>query len=815
VSIFHKNIECSAAARCLSVVFLAVTAFFCFPVYGQQEGPTEQYALAIESARQGDTGAALILLKGLLDEAPTNSQYRYDYVTVLVWAGQDRAAYGQTSELDLTIAPFYVLESLAKSARNIQDYGAAQRLYRTVLVRDVRRTQSRVGLALSLADAGRGGEALAELELASQYGALSNELREARDYVKDSMRDPIDAALVREAAVKSGSLPVTALRNYILDISRRGAPQMALAMAQRNPGAITELDISQIKGDEAAAYVRWGKFDLVEPADRYRHTDIAIQLLTDELARLKDKNSDQANRIYFDLLVAYRDRQELNKAVEVYASLDQRGVDFPPYVLHTMGDIYLALRQPERALSMLRASLVADPHNLGAQVSLFYALLDLGRHEEAVAYIDTTAADQPAWVEPLGGGPLVWNREKTQMQVATSLARAFVGDLAQGQARLEVLQARSPNNIDINNDLAHVHLWRGWPRLAMSEFAAIKTMEPDFLPALLGTISANYALGDVAAAEALLRQIPEVYVADASVLRRKRELDIYRMRELSITSSGGQITSYHDGSSDFTVEGHYYDAYFTDSWRPFAHLIYQQGDLSGVAVDYQQWGAGLNYGGRNLSGNIELTRNSHQNTGVRLDGRWAINDYVSVYAAADSHSRDTPLKARIAHVESASSTIGSKYRFHEGRDLNAGLGFQRFDDGNMRLSMYFSGREVLITQPKYSVEMGMYLYQQKNDDVNADYFNPAKISSAELSLMNEWRNYRRYDYGFSQRLRSSLGSVKQDGFAPGLVWGLSYEHVWNLGDRCSFNYGLSYGMSLYDGVSEKQGRGFLALNKRF
>ncbi len=794
---------------------LATITLLSFPAIAQGGDIDAEYDRAIASARAGDTESALRLLSALISEHPTVDRYRYDYVTVLGWAGQDSVAFAQRLELDLSIAPIYVLESLAKSARNIQDFTAAEALYRRVLERNAGRVQSRAGLAMSLADALRGPEAFIELDSIGQDDKENPDIVAARIYVEDSMRDPIDAALAKELAVKAGLLPVTALRKYILDISRRGAPQMALAMAERNDGAMTVQDIAQIKNDEAVAHVRWGRFDSLTPADRYHHTDVAIKLLGNELAKLTNDGSYQVRRMNFDLLVAYRDRQNLSGVIEVYESLVEQGVEFPPYVLHAVGDVYLALKKPELAEALIRQSLLVDSHNLDAKISLFYALLDLRQYREALAYIDTVAADQPAWITSPSGGQRVWNTRKTQLDVTASLARAFVGYLPESQLRLEALLASFTNNLDIKNELANVYLWRGWPRLALSTFSAIKTMEPDFLPATLGEISVAYALGDASAAESLLARIPAAYSADGGVLRRQRELKIYRMREVSIQASGGQVVSFHDGSSDLSIDGRYYDAYVMPSWRPFAHVRYQQGNLLGSLIEYHQLGVGVNYGVRNISGNLELTQDSNQSIGLRVDGRWALSDYVSVSASLDSNSRDTPLRARSTGIKSASSEVGLRYRFDETRAMNVGLGIQQFDDRNRRLSYYLSGRQALVTRPKYSLAMGVFLYQQRNRAVDSDYFNPTKISSSEISLTHEWRNYRRYDDGFSQRLRTYLGSVSQQQFSPGFVWGVGYEHVWDLGELCSLTYGLSYGRTLYDGVFEKPVRGFFTLNKRF
>jgi len=775
----------------------------------------DNYDVAIKAARAGDTATALILLQALINEFPQTSQYQYDYVTVLGWAGQDQKAYEQHDSLDLTNAPHYVLEALAKSARNIGKHTEAQRLYRAVLEKAPQRVQSRVGLALTMVDAKQGKDALLVLDAAASYQQNNVDIVAAKAYVVAAIRDPIDAALSQEAAVKSGAVPVTALRNSILKLSSSGAPAMALLMAQRNAGAVTDDDLATIKAEQAALHIRWGRYETLNPADRYGHTDMAIETLTQEIAKLSDHRSALAIRMYFDLLLAYRDRQQFDKAIALYDVLVARATVLRPYVLHAVGDIYLAQKQPELALPLLQAALKGEPNNVSIQVSLFYVLLELNRTNEAIAHIDSMAASLPAWIRPLTSQQRIWNPEKLHLDSVSAMARAFSGDLKEGEARLRRLMVQAPNNVDLKSELAHVHLWRGWPRLALSEFREIQALDSEFLAAKLGEVNATYALGDVAGAEALLDQVPPYYAMEPSVLRRAREHETYRLREFTIDISGGEISSYHDSSSDLSVDARYYDLYVGKRWRPFVHLLHQRGDLSGIRIKHSQLGVGLNYGDRSVSGNLELNRHSDDKMGVRLDGRWQINDFLAASAVLDSNSRDTPLRARQDGINASSSEVGLSYRFSELSEASAGFSYQRFNDNNQRTTLYVSARQSLINRPKYSLASTVYFYQQDNKNIDAVYFNPGKLSSIDVGLVNEWRNYQRYARAFKQRLYTSLGMTSQQNYDDGVVWNVRYEHLWDLDDRFYVSYGIGYGTALYDGVSEAAGRASLSINKRF
>ena len=122
--------------------------------YGQQDTDSE-HRQAIEQARAGNYTDALSTLADLTQQVPEQDSYFYDYMVVLVWANQPAVALSLFTSRSVTLAtvPNYVLEVLAKAARDQQNYQQAIRFYQALLAQQPDHLDARLGLALTLTDA--------------------------------------------------------------------------------------------------------------------------------------------------------------------------------------------------------------------------------------------------------------------------------------------------------------------------------------------------------------------------------------------------------------------------------------------------------------------------------------------------------------------------------------------------------------------------------------------------------------------------------------------------------------------------------------
>ncbi len=775
----------------------------------------KQHLAAIAQARQGHYDTALEKLEALTETYPSRRVFLHDYITVLTWAGRDAEALEQLPQLRLERTPVYLLNLLGKAARNRQQPKLAARIYRTALKLGTKRYQSRLGLALSLAEAGRPAEAERHLDLLLQRRPRSIELLEALAYIRERDRNYAAAIAAYDRILSIDPDRRSARKGRILNLMRAGATHEAARLAQRDPELFTTEEAARIAGHQAAAVVRWGRLPVRDPAIRYRQTDRAIALLQLQYEKLRARDPGVTLRNRFDLISAYRDRRRMEEAVTLYEQLRKEGVQpFPPYVLAAAGEARLALRQPERAVALLERAVDGDPHNLDARYALYYAYLESGQPERAVEYIDHLAASLPPrnWLP--GSREPQWSSDWLYARSVSAQARAAMGRMDMAEQRLRALANEAPADSDIRNALGGALLWRGWPRQAMEQYRMVLALDPKNPGARIGTATALAARGDLDGSNALLDSLPPYHKDEPQARELRRELQVRGMRELWMRADGGASSSRYLGSSEHTLESYFYDRPWRGGIRPFLSLSRSEADFFGRTALRTRLAAGLHHHGRDriLRASISGGRGS---PGVSLQGEWRPTDHWRGRLALESYSNQTPLQAELAGIEAWSFTAGTEYRFHESRTLGISLQRMGFDDGNRRGILTAFGHQRLISGPRYRLEGRLVLHHQSNSLDGAPYFNPGTLQDIRVQLENRWQNWRRYEKAMHQRLLVEAGGTRQDGFGSGLAWRIGYEHHWSFSRRLRLSYGISRSRSFYDGKPEHATRGFITLYARF
>jgi len=147
------------------------------------EKQLHQKALVLARNGGDDLNQAIELFKELIIHYPNNREIFYDYLVVLTWAGKDTQALEFLDKVNTEHAPAYVLEALAKAARNIKQFQEATRLYEAVIRRFPERSPSQLGLALTLADKGDIANALNLLHSLKKAEEKNSEIAMALHYV--------------------------------------------------------------------------------------------------------------------------------------------------------------------------------------------------------------------------------------------------------------------------------------------------------------------------------------------------------------------------------------------------------------------------------------------------------------------------------------------------------------------------------------------------------------------------------------------------------------------------------------------------------
>ena len=298
---------CHTAWCRTSVNFACVLAFIVMFDYGivnaddtfaAIDAGESSYQKALQQARQGNFPAALKQFESLIGTYPANRRYYYDYIAVLGWAEQDQQVVEQLPRLDVPRTPVYVLETVAKSSRNLGNYDVAIDMYRAALKKAKRRLQSRAGLAMALADNGLADEALQVLDAAPVDQSDKKEILQARAYVLYRKQDYYAALSVYEKILGKTPDDHDAQRGLILTTARMGAPHQALRMAIKSPGLLTKDEQDTIEEQAIATDIRWSDLRYGSAAQRNMRTDEIIADLERKINALEAQGlADTAPRL--------------------------------------------------------------------------------------------------------------------------------------------------------------------------------------------------------------------------------------------------------------------------------------------------------------------------------------------------------------------------------------------------------------------------------------------------------------------------------------------------------------------------------------
>jgi len=813
----------------LIVVLAAASAALIGAVRAADAGAgSERHRDALGMAHQGRYGDALAQLEELMHRHPDEQAYLYDYLVVLGWAEQDDRVLELLPRLTLADLPPYVLDAIGKSARNRQRFSLAATAYQTALEKAPNRGQSLLGLALSLSENQQPQKARALLEEMIERGSdrtIASSVRplevlEALAYVLERQRDHFSALKVYNQILVIDPAHGEAHRGRIVTTWRLGAPHLAADMARRDPGVLRAGELAAILADATAITIRWGRLPEASPRERYQHTDRAIHRLDEQLVTLKrlgQAGSEPWRLASFDLMAALRDRQRMPEVIALYTDLVSAGVALPAYALTAAADAYLHEEQPETARELYLRVLAQEPEDFNARIGLFYAYVESEDHAQALALADKLAASEPEWLQRPGSRLHRENPKKLAADTMAALSRAFADYLAEAEQRLEAMVRAAPGNSDLRTELAHVYLWRGWPRRALVEFNWVLELEPGHVGAAVGRAKALQDIGDHRAAKAATDALVAAYPNDKRIVKLQRRREISNKRELYFSTSRESSSGVQQGSEGLTLDAYLYGQPINDSYRPFLHGYVGRADFPEGTVTFKRLGLGLEYGAGDirLAGELGTGANGQTQASLALRGDWQRDDHWTFGLDLDSNSNDVPLRARGLDIDGWSMALRAGYRASEARNFAVAL--QRLDlsDGNLRGSALASATQRLVTGPVYKLNAVLEAYSSRNSRGDAPYFNPARDFAWNVTLNNEWLISRRYARAFRHRLGLTLGSYWQRDYGTGGTWAVRYEHEINASDRLGLRYGIARARRVYDGAPEYVTELDLTLRWRF
>jgi biofilm PGA synthesis protein PgaA len=448
-----------------------------------------------------------------------------------------------------------------------------------------------------------------------------------------------------------------------------------------------------IEAAEAAAMVRWGR-DLVppEPARRFERTDAALARL-EELIRKASATASPGRglllRLRRDRVVALRNRERWNDAVEGAAALRADGDVLPPYVREAEADSLLALRHPEQALKAYAEVLAADPRNKNAREGLFFAQVEKEDFDTAFATVDSMAREEaPAIRLPAIPDPHP-NPDWLDAQVLAGLGRDYAGMDSEAWKRLQPLAEGAPALAYLRSALGTVAADRGWPRRADEEIEIAAELAPEDRGIQIALAESCLRRKRFREARKRAEQLNVLYSRDAAVQRLQREVAAEQGVELqfnaeTVVESGAAPD--RPGSS-FETSARLYSPPFGETWRAFAAFDYSFAKPPEGFVQRIRYGAGAEVQWPDFT--LEAIAWNNGGTlsrgGASLAGTWEATDQWSFSGNGELFAAETPLRAVLHGITANEASFRTSYAGNESLAVSAGMGALWFSDGNQRV----------------------------------------------------------------------------------------------------------------------------------
>lgn len=594
---------------------------------------------------------------------------------------------------------------------------------------------------------------------------------------------------------------IAAEKGKLMDLSALGAVTPSIEKAKVKFSNDYGLLLT-LKNDLAVNYLKW-----TEP-------EISIELLRDIL------NKSEISRSRFDLIVALVNAKKMEEAVSEYERLCSQGRKIPYWSQDAAGQAYIYLNQFEDALVTYEKLLKEKPKFTSAKLGKYYALRELRRWNQAEKILDELDHDLKPWIKKDGVWLPIW--QKTIIKQERAWLLAYQDRLAEAEKLFQKWHFNAPNNIGFRNGLAHVWLWRGWPRKALEEFNIIKTRDytNEDTDSMVGRAYTLNTLNYKKEARTLALTLQNLAPKDKSVIRLNRDLMMEQMPQLTTTASA---YTDEDGSDDLwlKVTGYYSlnlhsRIFMFWLWnRATSANLHEYLNRAGLGLEtrigeglwlYQAFSADLDHG---------------DNLGLELAVNYNINDYWQIRGLLDSWVEEISVKARADEVEATSYSYGITWRESEWREINFDHKIYAFTRGhqsrrNIRNEFLLSYEQGLYAKHNWLIRSTTDAYFSFNTSGDETYyFNPDYDFSISETIMFQQTIKNIPEEAFIHRFFVTFGLSLQASEPIKPLFSTKYEQEHKFSPFHSLIWGAESSNRAYDGESLWSLTGYLRWQHRF
>ena len=399
-----------------------------------------------------------------------------DYIlTIIIGREYERAVSAiEESGLDLTSAPDETVAWVAWAYFKTGRIEQAKGYYKGILSSNPAYLRAELGLAYCFAVEGDDREAMEILDRLSVAEDDNIEVHFARAFAHEKAGRYWNAIEEYNRIIALAPDNRTAQKLRLQAMSDLGMTTEAIEAATRDLPGDSDL-LTNLKGDQAIDHFYWDE------------TGKALAVLT---PLLEDGTNMRARFDYIATLIKQGDGE---KAVEAYEKLLQEGITPPAWLIGPVAAEYLSLGRPSLALQLYERALEEEPGSFINRMGKFHALQELREWAAAEKLLNAIDAGEPEVYWTGDAARPNWN--KLEVALARGWFLIEQGRMREGEEHFTRLREKAPVNSGIRSGLAHIYLWRGWPRKALREFSVIESRDPENVDILTGKIGALNEVG--------------------------------------------------------------------------------------------------------------------------------------------------------------------------------------------------------------------------------------------------------------------------------------------------------------------------------
>jgi len=761
-----------------------------------------RHTLAVEALRRGEFDSAVPTLRELYEANPANTAYLNDYVVGLAWSQRDADALSLEPLLGVESTPVYVVDAIAKSARNAHATEIAVKWYRRAIELEPENAEFKLGLAFSFAESGRYQEADSVIEELSPSERQLPHVLAAESYIHRLAGRQIAALRVYDQILEVAPNDYDALRGKALLLRDLLLPAQALELAEQHPGILTAAETERLEVDALAVQLRLASQTVYPVETQGIVLDDTIKEIDSRLSSAGEQSAAML-ALQFDRIAALTERNEAREAVAAFESLPVPLEEIPAYVLAAAGRAYLDAEQPETAVALLERAMRTPPVGISTELALVYAYLDMDRYEDAAALEAVILEKYPMLLRSADAAIVKGNEARMRAEVVAAIADSSIDRQDAAQIRLEELLADSPNNTDVRHELANVYRWRGWLDRSLTEYDQVLTIDDTNLYAQVGRANTLLDAQQFAEVETTLDSLLATGHREPVVNRLSERWTLHNRSELILSAQTAESTGATFGTTQRAADAWWFTRPIKYNYRAFVHLHdafseFPEGDArrrrTGFGAEYRE-------GPWRARGEL-LADHEHSDFGFAGDLDWRLSDHWLLSSNLAKNSTDMNLRGYRIDVESDVVGMSAAHSKNESVIYSFGINHAQFTDGNRFDGAFGRMRRRVLTLPRSLTHFTAEVSTARNSEANVVYFAPSSDLSVLVGAEHDWRIRRRYERQLSQHTAIQMGSYDQSGFSPGLIWRARYSLAVSLSDALNFDIGVERSRNLYDGGTE-------------